>query len=40
MFEYPRRTQPRIGVVAATGPDFMKVGPAIRVLESRADVDW
>ena len=39
MFERPRRTRPRIGVVAAARPNFMKVGPVIRALESRADVE-
>ena len=39
MFERPRRARPRIGVVAAARPNFMKVGPVIRALEPDAEVE-
>jgi UDP-N-acetylglucosamine 2-epimerase (non-hydrolysing) len=39
MFDLPRRSRPRISVVAAARPNFMKIGPVIRALEPRADVE-
>ena len=39
MFPITRRPKPRISVVAAARPNFMKVGPVIRALEGRAQVE-
>jgi UDP-N-acetylglucosamine 2-epimerase (non-hydrolysing) len=39
VFDRLRRDRPRVSVVAAVRPNFMKVGPVIRGLEARADVE-
>jgi UDP-N-acetylglucosamine 2-epimerase (non-hydrolysing) len=39
MFPLQGRSRPRISVVAAARPNFMKVGPVIRALEPAADVE-
>ena len=39
MFSIARRARPRITVVAAARPNFMKVGPVIRALQPGADVE-
>jgi UDP-N-acetylglucosamine 2-epimerase (non-hydrolysing) len=39
MFVRARRSCPRISLVAAARPNFMKVGPVIRALEGRAHVE-
>jgi UDP-N-acetylglucosamine 2-epimerase (non-hydrolysing) len=39
VFERARRDRPRISVVAAARPNFMKVAPIIRALDGRADVE-
>lgn len=39
MFEMQTRTRPRLAIVAAARPNFMKVGPVMRALEDYADVE-
>jgi UDP-N-acetylglucosamine 2-epimerase (non-hydrolysing) len=39
VFELHRRSRPRISVVAAARPNFMKVGPVVRGLRAAAEVD-
>lgn len=39
MFSITRRARPHVSVVAAARPNFMKVGPVIRALNGRADVE-
>jgi UDP-N-acetylglucosamine 2-epimerase (non-hydrolysing) len=39
VFERPRRSHPRISVVAAARPNFMKVGPVVQALRTSAEVE-